>query len=140
KPVDTQRLLWPDDDGAALPWGPIWVPRTRFDDGVASRLRRAATQARDREYRRLLYVAMTRAADRLYVVGWPGRRTEPGDCWYRLIEDGLTATEGVERVAFDFAPLGFPEWRGTGWRLTTRQSVAQVPDDAAPSAVAPDPD
>jgi ATP-dependent helicase/nuclease subunit A len=144
KPTDTQRLLWPDDEGAGgsagassgLPWGPIWVPRTRFDDGVASRLRRAANQARDREYRRLLYVAMTRAADRLYVVGWPGRRAEPADCWYRLIEDGLTALDGIERVAFDFTALGFPEWRGTGWRLTTRQSVAHEPDDAAPSAVA----
>ncbi len=140
KPTEAQRLLWPDEDEATLPWGPIWVPRTRFDDAVAARLRRSANQARDREYRRLLYVAMTRAADRLYVVGWPGRRTEPADCWYRLVETGLAALDGdgAERVEFDFAPLGFPEWRGRGWRLAARQSVRADPTGAAPSAIAPD--
>ncbi|MBV8170284.1 MAG: double-strand break repair helicase AddA, partial [Alphaproteobacteria bacterium] len=140
KPTEAQRLLWPDDE-AGPPWGPIWVPRTRFDDAVATRLRRSATLARDREYRRLLYVAMTRAADRLYVVGWPGRRTEPPDCWYRLVEAGLKSLErdGAEPVAFDFAELGFPEWRGRGWRLAARQGVLADPADATPSAIAPDP-
>jgi ATP-dependent helicase/nuclease subunit A len=45
----------------------------------------------DDEYRRLLYVAMTRAADRLIVGGcMPGNRTSiPEQCWYDLIEKGL---------------------------------------------------
>jgi ATP-dependent helicase/nuclease subunit A len=138
KPTEVPRLLWPEDPDDALPWGPIWVPRTRHADGVAQRLRHAADQARDREYRRLLYVAMTRAEDRLYVVGWPSRRNEPADCWYRLVEAGLAAAAGAERVAFDFSRFGFPEWRGDGWRLTTRQSVPQDPGTATPSAVAAD--
>jgi ATP-dependent helicase/nuclease subunit A len=61
---------------------------------------RDALKARDREERnRLLYVAMTRARDRLYVAGFEGRRgPEPG-CWYELIHDGLAGA--VERVTGD---------------------------------------
>ncbi len=61
---------------------------------------RDALKTRDREERnRLLYVAMTRARDRLYVAGFEGRRgPEPG-CWYELIREGLAGA--VERVADD---------------------------------------
>jgi ATP-dependent helicase/nuclease subunit A len=44
------------------------------------------------EYHRLLYVAMTRARDRLYVCGFEGKRGREAGCWYDLIERGL---EGV---------------------------------------------
>ncbi|MEZ5898110.1 MAG: double-strand break repair helicase AddA [Hyphomicrobiaceae bacterium] len=50
----------------------------------------AAQKARDMQERnRLLYVAMTRARDRLYVAGFEGRRQRPADCWYDLIKDAL---------------------------------------------------
>ncbi|NJM35326.1 MAG: ATP-binding domain-containing protein [Rhodomicrobium sp.] len=51
----------------------------------------AAAQAEREEYRRLLYVAMTRARDRLYVAGFEGQRQRDKDCWYNLIADGLDA-------------------------------------------------
>ncbi|MBI3515902.1 MAG: double-strand break repair helicase AddA [Proteobacteria bacterium] len=121
KPVEHDRLLWPDDG-----WGPIWVPRVNHADATAARLRRTPEVARDREYRRLLYVAMTRAEDRLYVVGWPSRKAEPADCWYRLVEAGLRVASGTERVAFDFGRLGFTDWRGDGWRLAHAQSAPPV--------------
>ncbi|MEL6423510.1 MAG: double-strand break repair helicase AddA [Pseudomonadota bacterium] len=38
------------------------------------------------EYRRLLYVAMTRARDRLYIAGYRGKNSPPKDCWYHLIQ------------------------------------------------------
>ena len=41
------------------------------------------------EYHRLLYVAMTRARDRLYVCGWQGKTKLPDGCWYDLIKTGL---------------------------------------------------
>ena len=46
----------------------------------------------ENEYRRLLYVAMTRAADRLIVCGSVGEKNMPPGCWYELIEQGLEAT------------------------------------------------
>jgi ATP-dependent helicase/nuclease subunit A len=139
KPGKAERLLWPDAPTRGLPWGPLWVPRTRHDDAQAGALRRAAAAARDREYRRLLYVALTRAEDRLYVVGWRARRDAPPDCWYRLVEAGLAALgdTGAERVAFDFGSLGFADWRGEGWRLSRAQSAAPAPGALPSTAIAP---
>ncbi len=54
------------------------------------------------EYHRLLYVAMTRARDRLYVCGWQGQKEPEKDCWYHLVRDGLdghlsAVEDGVRR-------------------------------------------
>ena len=67
----------------------IWVGR-KADDGpsVAQARSTAAAEAED-EYRRLLYVAMTRAADRLIVCGADGLRGRPKNCWYDLIREAL---------------------------------------------------
>ena len=56
----------------------------------ASRSARASASAEaEHEYRRLLYVAMTRAADRLIVCGADGIRKRPEGCWYDLVRDAL---------------------------------------------------
>lgn len=47
------------------------------------------------ELNRLLYVAMTRAEDRLYVAGFEGRKKRPGDCWYDTIVNGLEGASDV---------------------------------------------
>lgn len=41
------------------------------------------------ERNRLLYVAMTRARDRLYVAGFEGRNGRTAGCWYELVHDAL---------------------------------------------------
>ncbi|WND03934.1 double-strand break repair helicase AddA [Temperatibacter marinus] len=46
------------------------------------------------EYRRLLYVAMTRAEDHLFITGWQKKRKISEDCWYELIKEGFEAIEG----------------------------------------------
>lgn len=58
---------------------------------------RETLKRQEREERnRLLYVAMTRARDRLYVAGFEGRKgLEPG-CWYELMRDGLESV--MQRV------------------------------------------
>ncbi|HEX2843413.1 double-strand break repair helicase AddA [Hyphomicrobium sp.] len=51
---------------------------------------REALKQRDREERnRLLYVAMTRARDRLYIAGFENKSGLDAGCWYELIRDGL---------------------------------------------------
>ena len=55
---------------------------------MAARARDALSEARD-EYRRLLYVAMTRAAERLIVCGARGKNKIPDGCWYQLVDDAL---------------------------------------------------
>lgn len=41
------------------------------------------------EYRRLLYVALTRAEDRLYIAGWQGEKEPDKGSWFGAIEDGF---------------------------------------------------
>ncbi len=51
----------------------------------------AARQGERDEYQRLLYVAMTRARDRLYIAGFEGTQRRDKDCWYDLVADGVAA-------------------------------------------------
>jgi len=69
----------------------VWGTARSNDVGAMSEAReRVRGDARD-EYRRLLYVAMTRAAERLIVCGTQGRNKIPDGCWYQLVSDALEA-------------------------------------------------
>ena len=75
-------------DGGLL----LWPPSTNRDriDPVSEALLDRADREDEEEHCRLLYVAMTRAADRLVICGWnnSGRKL-PDDCWYNAIRDRL---------------------------------------------------
>ena len=69
-----------------------------------------AKEARDtHERNRLLYVAMTRARDRLIVAGFEGKKSRARGCWYDLVCDGL----GVKPDEAGFS----------GWRTGTAQDA-----------------
>ncbi|MGZ9033543.1 MAG: PD-(D/E)XK nuclease family protein, partial [Rhodospirillales bacterium] len=95
-----------------------------------------------REYRRLLYVAMTRAEDRLIVCGWIGKTGESEDCWYRAIRRGLEGAVdelGCERVEdADLAECRDFDADPTVLRLSCPQvrTVAEKPATAAPAMTA----
>jgi len=74
----------------------------------------AADRARgEEEYRRLLYVAMTRAADRLYVCGYTKLRAPNADCWHQVIERSLLGSDkAVPRLGTDGEPDAHV-WRST---------------------------
>lgn len=57
------------------------------------------------EYRRLLYVAMTRARDRLYICGYRGKSEPPPDCWYSVISNK------IKPLAQPFETDDGPVWR-----------------------------
>lgn len=86
-PSDTQRLKL-----IHLPEGVVvWAGRKAEDPAVVGAARTAMLGETEDEYRRLLYVAMTRAADRLIVGGcMPGNmNTVRKHSWYDLIVKGL---------------------------------------------------
>jgi ATP-dependent helicase/nuclease subunit A len=68
----------------------VWAPTKREDTAPIAAARIAAVDEAVDEYRRLLYVAMTRAADRLVVCGSVGVNRRPQGCWYDLIAQALT--------------------------------------------------
>ncbi|HYE00167.1 MAG TPA: double-strand break repair helicase AddA [Alphaproteobacteria bacterium] len=131
-----QRFLWPQDGGV-----PLWVPRRELEEGQARAARMAAELKRDQEYRRLLYVALTRAEDRLYVCGWQTRKAPPPFAWYDLVRQAIEP-EGAP-FDFDMAPLiGADGWQGQAWRLSNAQTATPKTDpwmmEAAAAAPLPD--
>lgn len=96
-PRDTQRLrLIRVPQGNADPHGlnvNVWAGSKADDPAAVAAARAAMLEDTEDEYRRLLYVAMTRAADRLIVGGCqPGNRKEVREhSWYDLIAKGLEA-------------------------------------------------
>ena len=67
----------------------IWAGRKEDDVPSVATARDAAKSEAENEYRRLLYVAMTRAADRLIICGADGRTKRPERCWYDLVRGPL---------------------------------------------------
>ncbi len=78
------RLGAPPDAVTHLVWSP-----GRSDLEAIAEAKAAVRRAEIEESHRLLYVAMTRARDRLYVCGWKGQREPEKDCWYHLVRDAL---------------------------------------------------
>jgi ATP-dependent helicase/nuclease subunit A len=66
-----------------------WSPREASDPPAVALARTAAREAAAGEHRRLLYVAMTRAAERLIIAGFHGPRGKARDCWYDMARAGL---------------------------------------------------
>ncbi|MDQ6701770.1 MAG: double-strand break repair helicase AddA, partial [Pseudomonadota bacterium] len=58
-----------------------WSPRKDLDCEAIAAARRKARDAATDEYRRLLYVALTRAEERLYIAGFYGAKGPDPGCW-----------------------------------------------------------
>jgi len=92
------RLLWP---GGNEPQALIWRGPKADSPKLVAELIAAARDDQMQEYRRLLYVALTRARDRLLVAGAKGAREPAPGCWYNLVAGA--APELV--VEPDLAPM-----------------------------------
>jgi ATP-dependent helicase/nuclease subunit A len=95
-----------------------WSPKKDLDCRVVSSARQLVREARMSEYRRLLYVAMTRAEERLYIMGSYNAREPTADCWHRMIFRSLS-----ERMVATPAYWNPDE---TIWRLQTAGSDARL--------------
>jgi ATP-dependent helicase/nuclease subunit A len=90
----------------------IWAGRKEDDVPSVATARDAARNEAENEYRRLLYVAMTRAADQLIICGADGRTKRPERCWYDLVRGPLESflveeDDGGEKVfRFRRTPVG----------------------------------
>jgi ATP-dependent helicase/nuclease subunit A len=96
--------LPPQDAPPGTPNRLVWVPTKKEDVGPTAGARDKLIAEAEDEYRRLLYVALTRAADRLIVCGAVGERAMPPGCWYELVGQGLQAGGKLTEETADFDP------------------------------------
>jgi ATP-dependent helicase/nuclease subunit A len=118
-PRNSDRILWAScGDQARLP---IWSPHSQKGCDVTDQLKQLAQHQIDQEYRRLMYVALTRAEDRLYICGWQTQQEPSQASWYKLIAESVK--EIGQEVAFDFAGISTHGWQGVGYRYSCPQLV-----------------
>lgn len=97
------RLFWVKDEPTGLDV-PLYVPRGALAVSVTQKLRAAMQASAIEEYNRLLYVALTRAAERLVVCGWKPGRVVPPESWYERCRKGFEAVGAVPQ-----------DWDSGGW-------------------------
>ncbi len=84
------RLLW--HQGLELPF---WrAPKAERDPLTEEAARNEADRLAE-ERSRLLYVALTRARDRLYVAGWQSKREGKDACWHQIVGRSMAGLSGV---------------------------------------------
>jgi ATP-dependent helicase/nuclease subunit A len=105
----------------------VWIAPKPHAEPVSKARARAQLEA-ESEYRRLLYVAMTRAIDRLVVCGFEGQRKRPEGCWYDLVHNALAQHAGEEPAA---------DGEGFVWRYREESGVPQSINPAATSISIP---
>jgi ATP-dependent helicase/nuclease subunit A len=132
-PPDQGPILWAEDPLTRVVV-PLFSPRKEFRCIAAQRVRDDLSQRRLEEHNRLLYVALTRAEDRLVVCGWQTRRALPDVCWYNLV------ARGFERLASE--RVAFGAWDGDLVRLSAPQTARLPPpshprESGDPSGMAP---
>ncbi len=113
------RVLWTEE-------APLWPGLRANEETICKQLRENVRIRQEHEYRRLLYVAMTRARDRLYVCGWETARGRDAGCWYDLVAEGLIPE--AEELTLEFGE--------TGWLWRTEQQIAPKTVTAPPSGTA----
>ena len=136
-----------------------WTVRGAGRLGAIEAARARIGAREDEERNRLLYVAMTRARDRLYVTGFEGKRGRSKGCWYDLIvealdqdlvaarcEDGrevrrFSVEQGVEAKVpeHEAAPftdaVALPDWAGRAAPQETQITIPLAPSRLAPLEV-----
>jgi ATP-dependent helicase/nuclease subunit A len=76
------------DDISGAPQIPVWAIKGTGGLRPVTDAKEAIKASEQREVGRLLYVAMTRARDRLYIAGFHNGSL-PEDCWYSTIQNAL---------------------------------------------------
>ena len=92
------KILAVPEPGRATPV-PIWPPPGAEDTVATAGAKARVVEQMVEEHHRLLYVAMTRAEDRLIVCATQAKGEAPEGSWYAMIAEGLGASEaGLQEI------------------------------------------
>lgn len=132
---------------------PVYSQRAAEDPELVTAAREAERNAADAEHLRLLYVALTRARDRLYICGH-GSKDPPELSWYALARRAMAALgrpageiDGESVLRYDVAQSAAPDGERRrfepapapsslpGWAVSTARSEAPFWRALSPSAL-----
>jgi ATP-dependent helicase/nuclease subunit A len=89
---DVPRLLNlavdPGESEPGTPF-PVWAVNQGASEQLLKEAYKRYAGKQDEEYNRLLYVAMTRARDELYIGGFEKKNKPPENCWHSMILSAL---------------------------------------------------
>ncbi|WNK00739.1 double-strand break repair helicase AddA [Thalassospiraceae bacterium LMO-JJ14] len=140
------KIRWPDGEI------PMWPGFKSNETEALQAIKQEKREQSLEEYRRLLYVAMTRAKDRLYVTGFTGKNAAGGSSWYDMIETAMTKLGTAEteaddrtRIVYDKPQTADPDGGGgregslaadtplPGWAMAAPESEPTPPKPLSPS-------
>jgi ATP-dependent helicase/nuclease subunit A len=121
-------------DPASLEMIPVWSPGKAYDSAAMAEAREVHKLRQLEEHNRLLYVAMTRAKDRLVIAPYmTSTRETPAQAWCEMIRRGLVQKAGG--LVCHTAPYGEIEvWREGGALVEAKEPVSDPLPAFAPPA------
>lgn len=85
-PRSYDPFLWHQDSSMVL-----WPASTQRLDPRTDAYLNSLKQEDEKEYLRLLYVALTRAEDHLLICGWHQQQQAPSQSWYHYLQEAMSA-------------------------------------------------
>ncbi len=123
-----ERLLWPERAGIPLP---LWAPSSARECAAFVAGKQVMEIRADEESRRLLYVAMTRAEDRLYVAGYGNSKNRSNTGWYDHVAAAINDMADAAPEPFAYPPVLDREDREVDTARTLRSKQIATPHDKA---------
>lgn len=113
--------------GMGMLWDDIfYYPLSAADyNETCHKIKEQERQDENEEYRRLLYVALTRAEDRLCICGYCQQNKPKDDCWYELCSrtlEEIGCRQDDDKLVYETKQLRKPEQKKVG------QTTAAVTD------------
>ncbi|MEY9779261.1 double-strand break repair helicase AddA [Sinorhizobium fredii] len=112
--VSDLRFLEKQQADGSIVSVPVWRAPGSASNSLISEDNERLKRLAEEEYRRLLYVGMTRAADRLIVCGYRGQRQNL-DTWHAMVQGTLSHDPKGRATPMVFR-AGGEEWTGHAWR------------------------
>jgi len=88
-------LIWPKSED--MPFA-LLSTKSELNPNAYSKQKEFMRGQLNQEYKRLLYVAMTRAENRLYIGGHTGKKKPLDESWYYYIRDAFDRLDGIETL------------------------------------------
>ena len=134
----------------------LWPVKTAKSIAPVENARAAVKAAEQHERNRLLYVALTRPRDRLYITGYESSSSPSPDSWYKQVDDALRpiaeiviCADGREGLRLACGQSALPKTEAHGpeaaiksltppaWASMKAKSEARLTMPLAPSRLAP---